>query len=303
MDKQKIIVLDYLVYIHIVGYCKQMPEYGLKYSVLNMITSHLRKIGLNENDVIIVAKDKIRGIDGGCWRKLYEKQYKHGRAEAREQSGRNWSLIWRLTEQLQEQLEWIGIQFLELPTFEADDFFAVLPKVITDKEFVFVTIDSDIEQMWYYPNVKIFSQKKKYKGGKGAYKIKPKNFDIVKFIAKKIKKEVSDGLDKDIVTEEDYDNRKLCVDLINLPTFVTEPLKEIINKIDYRANYSWSEMPYWNKFQERIQRAYAKSDVITYEQCIKYYAKKDAEKKIKTAKINKEKRAAKKAAKVKEESK
>ena len=291
-NKQKIIVLDWLIYIHIIGYAKSMPEYGLKYSVLNMMTSHLRKIGLNENDIIIVAKD-LTHLEG-CWRHDYETNYKHARSSARKKSGRNWDLIWRLTEELQQDLEWIGIQFLSLSRYEADDWFGVLPQVITDKELVFLTSDSDIEQMFYYPNVKIFSAKKKYKSGKGAYKIKPDNFDVVKIIAKKAQKEIKDGMEKETETEEEYDNRKLCNDLISLPAFVTEPLKDRILKIDMSAGYNWEELPYFDKFQQRIQRAYSQTDIITIEACKQYFIKKDLAKK----KADKEKREAKKLEKL-----
>lgn len=290
MDNQKIIVFDFLVYCHIVGYAKAIPEYGTKYQILNMMVSHLKKIGLNKNDIIIVAKDKIRGIDGGCWRFAYEKEYKHGRADAREKSGRNWNLIWQQVEELQEELEWIGIKFIELPTFEADDIMAVLPMIIKDKEIILITTDGDLEQCFVYPNVKIFSPKREYKTGKGAYKIKPDNFDINKFIAKKIRKEVSDGLDKEIVTEEDYDNRKICVDLINLPDFVVQPLTEIIKATKFTPNYDWEEMPYYDKFMHRIEQAYKKEGIMTYEECVDYYAKKELKKK-KKAKLAKQKEA------------
>lgn len=295
---QKIIIFDWLVYIHIIGYAECIPEYGLKYQVLNMMTSHLRKIGLNENDIIVVAKD-LTHLEG-CWRHDYEKKYKHGRSDARKESGRNWDLIWRLSQELQEELEWIGIQFLELSRYEADDWFAVLPQVIKNKELIFLTSDGDIEQMWNYPNVKIFSPKKKYKSNKGAWKIKSKNFDVVKIIAKKSQKEAKDGMEDETKTEEAFDNRKLCNDLINLPNFVTEPLKEKLLKLDMSANYNWEELPYFDKFQYRIQRAYSKSDVITLEECEKYYIKKEKAQKKKQSEKGKAKRLAIKAQKLKE---
>jgi len=298
MDKQKIIVFDYLIYIHVIGFAKAIPEYGLKYQVLNMMTSHLRKIGLNENDVIVVAKD-LTHLEG-CWRSDYEKKYKHQRKDMRKKSGRNWTLIWRLAEELQQDLEWIGIKFLCLNRFEADDFFGILPQVIKDKELVFITSDGDIEQMWYYPNVSIFSPKKKYKSSKGAWKIKPKNFDVVKIIAKKSQKEAKDGMENETYTEEAYDNRKLCNDLISLPNFVTEPLKKIILKLDMSAGYNWEDLPYFDKFQYRIQQAYGKSNILTMEECEKYYIKKEKAQKKKQSEKGKAKRLALKAQKLKE---
>lgn len=328
MDKQKIVVFDWLILIHVIGFAKAIPEYSLKYQVLNMMTSYLRKIGLNDNDVIAVARD-LTHLEG-CWRHDYETNYKHARSNAREKSGRNWELIWRLSEELQEELEWIGVKFLQKNRYEADDFYGVLPQVIKDKELVFVTSDGDIEQMWYYNivskccqsqfttinntntcnkcnkecevidtnRIKIFSPKKKYRAGKGAYKIKPDNFDVDKLIAKKSQKEKKDGMENETLTEEEYDNRKLCNDLIRLPEFVTEPLTEEIKKLDLNPNYSWSDIPYWEKWQFRIQQAYSKSNIITYEDCQKYFEKKKEMKKKKDAEI----RAKKKANKLKDKS-
>lgn len=297
MNHQKIIVFDYLVLVHIVAFCKYIPEHGLKYQVLNMMISHLCKIGLNENDLIVIAKDQTH--TDGCWRKNFEPAYKHQRKANRQKSGRNWELIWKLSDELIEDLEWCGFDVLTLNTFEADDFYGVLPQVITDKELVFVTSDGDIEQCFHYPNVKIFTPKKKYKLAKGAYKIKPKNFSADKLIAKAAQKQAKDGMEEETTTEEAYDNRLLVNDLIRLPDFVVKPVTAEIKKLDLNVNYNWEELPYAEKFKERIERAYAKTSMITVEDCEAFYVKKELMKKNKLTK----ERALLKAAKLIEKSK
>ena len=101
--------------------------------------------------------------------------------------------------------------FIAISHLEADDIMAVASRYYgeTNTPVVLVTSDSDMEQCWDYENVKIFSPKSK------KWKVKPPKFNSNLFLAKKVEKERSDNLISPILTEEDYNNRMLCVKPIN----------------------------------------------------------------------------------------
>lgn len=112
---------------------------------------------------------------------------------------------------------------------ESDDVMAVACRYYTDKEVILVTHDADLEQCWEYDNVKIFSPSSK------KWKVKPKNFDLNHFQAKKIHKEVADNMVTPILSEEDYERRKICVDLIKLPDWVESAIRSEFDKIQPKS--------------------------------------------------------------------
>jgi len=267
----KIILIDYGMAIHIAGYAsinnKEVPP---TYTVCAMIISYLRKIGVDEGDTVIIA------VDGrNSWRKDYEKTYKANRPEQREKSGLDWDILYAQFNELLLQLDKAtDFHIIQLDRMEADDIMAVACKYIKDKEIVLATFDSDLEQMWDYPNVKIFSPKIKYKSTKGAYKIKPENFNVDILIAKKINKEVADNLTNPVLNEEDYENRMLCVNLLSLPKFVEEPILEQLKNLPIKGlDLQW--LPFQSSIRPKFENIYTDhSKVIKYADCVKYNEKK-----------------------------
>ncbi len=267
----KVILIDWGMAIHIAGYAsinnKAVPP---TYTVCAMLISYLRKIGVDESDTVIIA------VDGrNSWRKDYEKTYKANRPEQREKSGLDWNILYAEFNELLLQLDKAtDFHIINLDRMEADDIMAVGARYFKDKEVVLATFDSDLEQMWDYPNVKIFSPKIKYKSTKGAYKIKPENFNADILIAKKINKEVADNLTNPILNEEDYENRMLCVNLLELPSFVEEPILEQLKNLPIKGqDLQW--LPFQRNMRPKFENVYIdKSKIINYEDVVKYNEKK-----------------------------
>lgn len=284
MEKEgKVIIIDWSIFMfRAIFSWRRNPQIPATWNCLNMITSCLRKVGVDPIDTIFVATDYMKS-----WRKDYAKEYKANRKAFRESFKEiNWDKMWQdfndLLEQVDKGTDWIVLRKIHL---EADDFMAVGARRFKDKEVILITNDSDLEQCWNYPNVKIFSSIKKFKGSKGAYKIPPKNFDVYKFIAKKINKEVADNLVSPILNEEDYDNRKTCVDLLTLPDFVENQIKEVFDNLPEKEsdlNHIRSE-----SIRKRIGNLWNdKTKIVRYEDCVI----KEEKKKLKDKKKKKTKR-------------
>lgn len=284
MEKEgKVIIIDWSIFMfRAIFSWRRNPQIPATWNCLNMITSCLRKVGVDPIDTIFVATDYMKS-----WRKDYAKEYKANRKAFRESFKEiNWDKMWQdfndLLEQVDKGTDWIVLRKIHL---EADDFMAVGARRFKDKEVILITNDSDLEQCWNYPNVKIFSSIKKFKGSKGAYKISPKNFDVYKFIAKKINKEVADNLVSPILNEEDYDNRKTCVDLLTLPDFVENQIKEVFDNLPEKEsdlNHIRSE-----SIRKRIGNLWNdKTKIVRYEDCVI----KEEKKKLKDKKKKKTKR-------------
>ncbi len=267
----KVIIIDWGMVLHIACYAsvnnKAVPP---TYTACIMILSYLRKIGVDDSDTIIIA------VDGrNSWRKDYEKTYKANRPEQREKSGLNWADLYEQFNELLIQLDKAtDFHIIQLDRTEADDIMAVGCRFFKDKEVVLATFDSDLEQMWELPNVKIFSPKIKYKSAKGAYKIKPEKFNAQTLIAKKINKEASDNLTNPILNEEDYENRMLCVNLLELPSFIEAPIVEQFKNLPIKGqDLQW--MPFQTSIVPKLEIIYTdKSKIINYEDVVKYNEKK-----------------------------
>lgn len=273
----RVIVLDWGIFIHTAIFASKFnPEIPSTYTCLNMILSCLKHIGIEPEDTVIVAVDFLRS-----WRKQLEDSYKADRAQKREDSGINFKDHYQrfndLLDLLQEATSW---HFIKIEHLEADDIMAVACRHFKDREVILVTYDADLEQCWTYPNVKIFSPKKK------AYKIRPKNFNVYKEIAKKIEVEKTDNLTAKVTNATDYETREMCVRLISLPewveTAVLDQLKnlqeknEFLERIPFRSiRAKWGDL--YND----------KSKIITYEDCLA----KEEKKKLRKSKKNKEQEA------------
>ena len=267
--KGKIIVVDYGCFMFSAIFAhKYTPQIPVSYTILNMVLANLLKVGVSENDTIMIACD-----EGHSWRKDYDKQYKAGRKEGREKHTEiNWTEMFEQVNKLLIQLDisttW---HILKYPSLEADDWQAVATKYYKDNEVILVTFDSDMEQLLDRTNVKIFSPKaKKYKF----------NSNPLKHLAKKINKEVADGLTNPVLNEEDYNTRNLIVNLRDLPEFVVTPITEAFAKLQPKEP-TIEEFPYPSLKDKYLNLSKDTSKLVSYEKCEKQIERKKKKKKAK----------------------
>jgi len=247
------------------------------YTYLNTCYSILKKIGIDRDDLIIVAQDAKNS-----WRKAFLENYKGQRQALRDSHEHiNWNLQYGMINKLERQLNdttnWHFIKLEEVFNYadlalsdegqrlkieefgnisydrefglESDDIQSVCPKFFKDKEVILVTIDEDLSQNYYYKNCKIFNPNLKSptnKAKNGFYKIVD---DPLKIITKKIRTgDKSDNIlvDKKLDTERDVEVRKFIIDLLHLPDFVEQPIINALKKLDYNKKVLYDQLPFQN---------------------------------------------------------
>jgi len=278
--KDKVIVMDYGYYLHASGWCAVAnPGLPVSYTCLNMMISDLMKVGIEPEDTVIVGVD-FHGDDYSSWRKQYSTEYKEGRAKLPTEIYKELN---ELLAKIQMATEW---HVILLDHLEFDDIASVASRFFTNKDIIIISSDCDMEQLWIYDNVKIFSPHKKLK----RYKIKPDNFDIYKLLSKKIKKEAKDQVTSEIINTKDYDDRRLIMDLTKLPDWVENSVIEKLKLVNYKVP-NISLLPF-QKMRDKYNEIYSdKSKIVTYEQSVK----KALNKKKKIKDKAKKKREAKKS--------
>jgi len=291
----------------------------VSYTWFIMAISLLKKIGVNKDDLIIIARDKTRS-----WRKFFYPNYKAQRAGLREdkthidwkyhygiiddflqqiQDSTNWHVIWEpnlfngadllFTQESQKLLNEDDISDDMLNQnwgAEADDIIAVASKFYADREVVFASIDADLDQLTVRENTKFFTLAQKYKSGKGVYKKIDNGYEV---LSKKIEKgDKSDNIIPgitDLNTPTDQELRKLIIDLINLPEWFEEKINKVFENLpEKEMNYEL--LPFQNSLARKFDQIYEKDKIITFEESMKFYERK----KKKVAKKAKEKRELKK---------
>jgi hypothetical protein len=239
------------------------------YSYVAMIISCLKKIGVNEKeDIVIMCQDDR------SWRKQYLASYKANRKELREKHKIiDWEKEFAIIGNINKQLDYATpFYFLRIPNAEADDIMSVACRVFTDKEIIIVSIDSDLKQLCYYPNVKYFSYMVKVKGSSGGY-VEVEN--PIGIIDEKVKK--GDKSDNILVSPDDDENdvelRRQIVNLLSLPEFVEEPIKKVLLNLPLKTPH-YNELPFQKSLGQRFFEIYNKDSVITYDYCIKLAEKR-----------------------------
>lgn len=279
----KIIILDFGIFLHRSVYSTlNHTATSSTYKCLASIIACLKRIGVNSEDKVLVACDFLKS-----WRKEFEPTYKADRKEKREKSPIDWDFEYKEMNNLLDNLdEATKFHIIKIENLEADDIMAVASRVYKDREVILVTYDSDLEQMWQYSNVKIFSPKTK------RYKIIPNNFNVYVLLSKKIKKEVSDNLSNPILNENDYDNRAKCVNLMELPDWVEENVKKALTNLPEKNEET--ELLFFPSLQKRFPDIYNEG-TESYEKSVKYYERK-AKKLLKKKAIERGKKNKKKGA-------
>jgi hypothetical protein len=169
--------------------------------------------------------------------------------------------------------------------------------VFKDKEVIIASIDSDLQQLCYYDNVKFFSLNFKTPKGKGGY-LKISKEEALKILNKKVMKgDVSDNI---IVfpneDAQDAENRRVLVNLLELPQEIELSITEVLQNLPNKQGMKWESLPFKDSLGNRFEQIYDKKFKIEYEYCLKLQEKRIIKKKKKEA----DKRQLKKKEKVDE---
>lgn len=282
----------------------------------------LKRIGINRDDTIIIARDKTKS-----WRKFFYPNYKAQRWALREEKKHiDWKYHYGVIDKLLDQLEestnwhiiwepnlWNGTDLLFTPEgqklideneldvelldriygIEADDTIALASKYYSDREVIFASIDADLDQLVIRDNTKFFTLTQKFKSGTGVYKQIKNGYEVLdKKIAKGDKSDnILPGV-TDNNTLNDQELRKLIIDLINLPKFVEEKMFKVFDNL-LKKEMNYDLLPFQNSLAKKFNQIYEKDKIISYEDSMKFYERK----KKKVAQKAKEKREQKKGEK------
>lgn len=273
-SKEKVIVVDWSIFLNMATHTAfKMPgRMQPTYLAMTMILGNLKRIGVEPCDEVIIACDHL-----SSWRKQYIPQAKADRQEIRDKSGINWTEIYEqfntLLEQVKQSTNWNVVQ---VPHIEADDIMSTCCRYYNDKEVILLTMDGDLELCFHYSNVKIFSPHRQMK----RYKIRPKNFNVYKAIARMVTTKGHNNLDIPIENEDDYAIKEMCVNLIKLPEWVENKIKDELVKLKTKTD-DIGNFPF-NSLKERYGSLYnSKKDIITYAQCVAKEERKQKKKKKK----------------------
>ena len=265
----KIIVVDYgcIMFSAIFAH-KFTPQIPVTYTILNMIFANILKVGLDNDDEVMIAVDY-----GKSWRKEFDSQYKAGRKEGREKHAEiDWDKTFEEVNILLDKIDRaLPFQILKVPHLEADDWMSYVPRYYPDKKVVLISFDSDLHQLLTLPNVKIFSPKsKKYKVG-----INPYNE-----LAKKINKEATDGLTNPVLNESDFEKRNMIVNLLELPEFVENQMKAVLETLPLKGE-DLDVLPFRPMREKYLKLVTDKSKLVSFEKCEKQLERKKKAKKVK----------------------
>jgi len=253
-----------------------MPSHVMYF---NSLISSLSKIGIDEDDTIIMAEE------GHSWRKDLASFYKAQREGLRDKDTftdwkHEYEMLNRLHSQLNNATNWF---FVRHPNLEADDVIAIAVRYFKDKEIIIVSGDKDLFQLAWYKNVKIFTLNKKINGSKGMYE-EIKN--PLKIIDDKCKK--GDAGDNIFVEPKEDANdaelRRVLVNLLELPPEIEKKGIDTLNEaLSYSKTLHLEYLPEFKGVQEKFLKIYKKEKVITSDYCIALKEKRTLKKKKKEA--------------------
>ncbi len=295
MLKNKIIVVDFSYFVHQSIFSRnsalqrkdelskispsqasQMFVPPATYTSMSSIIGTLKKVGINEElgDVIILALDSPNS-----WRKDFQKTYKANRKEQREQAQYvDWSKEYESQNKLLDKIDnGLPIWLVRGERLEADDVIATITRYFKDNEVVIISPDKDFIQLMIYDNVRIFNCHPKAKNN--PYRIldldrEKEKEKAYKELMTKIRKETSDNLVSEVLTEQDYDDRKKCVSLLELPDFVLDRLELQLDTISKTEKICFHPEAFSKGIQKKLVGFFDQDKVISYDYCRKKLERK-----------------------------
>jgi 5'-3' exonuclease len=224
----KIFVLDIAnIQFRAIFNYRSNPKIPATYTFMSMITGYFGRLNVDLSDTIICA------CDFSSWRKAEEKKYKSQREDDRlkQEEKSWWNARYSEFNQLYKKLDMsLPYHWIKIWLVEFDDIASVCARYYKDKEIIIISSDSDICQLAFFPNVKIFSPiSKKFKEIKN-----PMNL----LLSKIEKGDKSDNLTEKVNSEIDFEHRKRLVDLISpLPENIENQIKEALSQIKPKNLY------------------------------------------------------------------
>jgi 5'-3' exonuclease len=248
------------------------------YTYFSSIIAALKKINVEENDTVILT------VDSKSWRKELSSDYKGNRKENREKHQLiDWDAHFSKCSEINQRLDYATpFHVIAVPRAEADDIISVACRTFKDKEIIIASIDSDLQQLCYYENVKFFSLNFKTPKGKGGY-LKISKEEALKILNNKVMKgDVSDNI---IVYPTDDENdaelRRILVNLLELPKDIEQSISEVLQNLPDKQGIKWEELPFKNSLGKRFEDIYNPSYKVSPEYC---YALKEKRTKLKKKK-------------------
>lgn len=277
------------------------------YTYFSMIISVLKKVGVNKDDILILA------LDGrNSWRRAFFPEYKAQRKGERDKAEEvDWAEHWKKIDEINVKLHKYshinvlrmdsvfnyedlinseeGMKFInpDLNKFseeygiEGDDIISQACHFYKDKECIVITIDKDLYQLDYLDNVKIFSMNLRTpKGKNGAYVL---DCDPLKIISDKCR--LGDKSDNIIVDknfpEKDAELRRFIIDVLNPISFLAEPIESILSTLKPKENVI-QRLPFYKEGKKslasRFNEIYTDKNLVTWDYCVKLAEKKKKKK-------------------------
>jgi hypothetical protein len=244
---KKLVVLDSGNIMHKSIFCAlsqidQPRQIPAVYTYTRMIIGYLKRLDVKLSDTIIIAEDF------GSWRKAEDKLYKAQRKEFRESKATPewWKEQYNNFKIFIPKLEAsLPYHWIKIYNMEADDIASVAIRFLEADEKVCVSSDRDWEMLCAIPNTRIFSTiTKKFKDVK----------DPMKVLLEKIQGDISDNLLEKPTTEAEYNIRKKIVNLLELPDYIEQPIKEKLREL-LPKNLNIDKVPF-TSVKEAVKKLY-----------------------------------------------
>ena len=248
----RVIFIDYSVFMYSAIFAAQRSgnsQIPPTYTTMSMILGNLRLLNVTPDDKIIIAIDSNKG----SWRKEKDKQYKANRKELREKHDIDWNKMFTDYRNLMKNID-ISMPFflVEAEKLEADDIISYGVRRYKDHECIIISTDSDYEQLTCFPNVKVWSPRKK------AFKVVKNPYAL---LARKIEQERTDNLLTPVLNEADYNLRKELVDLMTLPAEIDAKAKEQYDKLPEKKAHDYEKLRF-KSLHKRYLEIYHKPVVV-----------------------------------------
>lgn len=210
---------------------RQLEEDLVRHIVLNSLRGHINKFKSEYGEVILCLDSRK------YWRKQIFPHYKAHRKENREKSDLDWNLIFKVLNELKQDLKnHFPYKVIEVDGAEADDIIGTLaPRLSPHERVLIVSSDKDFIQLQKYGNVK------QYNPMLGVY-VTSKN-PVLSLKEKIIRGDAGDGIPNFLSNDDVFvtKTRQKPISKKKLEEWLDQNLEEILNEETLR-NFKRNQM-------------------------------------------------------------